>query len=297
MPWPPSARGRLARLARTCRRHAASVSGGMPGPSSVTRSVTDSGAHDGVDRDRRLRRRVRDGIADRRCRSLARPASRPLAPAADRPADRRRTSACAPRRRAALTIRSTISRKSIQSRRNSSAPASMRVMARRLRTISSSAFGLLLDLAEQILLRLGVELVAVIDQAGRRTEDGGERRAEIVRDRREQRVAHALGLGRRRLRADHLARQRARVRARRPFGRRACSSSARASESSGVPSGPCASADHAERLVADAQRHEIPRDDRQCAGVRARWLACVKAQRAAVIAGSIESHPPAARRR
>ena len=40
-------------------------------------------------------------------------------------------------RRAALTTRSTISRRSIQSRRNSSAPASMRVIASRLRTISS----------------------------------------------------------------------------------------------------------------------------------------------------------------
>ena len=47
------------------------------------------------------------------------------------------------------------------------------------------------------------------------------------------------------------------------------SSSARASESSGGASFVLGDADHAERLVADAQRHEEPRDDRQGAGVGA----------------------------
>ena len=51
------------------------------------------------------------------------------------------------------------------------------------------------------------------------------------------------------------------------------SSSARASESSGVDPFRLGYADHAQRLIADPQRHEVPRHDRQRAGVGASRLA------------------------
>ena len=111
-------------------------------------------------------------------------------------------------RRRAVAPRSprarTISRRSIQSRRSSSAPASMRVIARRLRTISSRSSASVLIWPSRSFFAGCVELVAQLDQAGGGAQDRRQRRAEIVRHRCEQRIAHALGFGRR-FGAHHLA--------------------------------------------------------------------------------------------
>ena len=93
------------------------------------------------------------------------------------------------------TTRSTTSRRSTQSLRSSSAPASMRVIASRLRTMPSRASASSLIWPSRSFCAVRAELVAVVEQAGRRAQDRRQRRAEIVRDRRQQRVAHALGLG------------------------------------------------------------------------------------------------------
>ena len=205
MPCPPSACvvSALTNLSNIC----GSACAGMPGPSSVTRSAISCGADDRHPPARGSRPACGQPRCRSRCRSPARPAWRPRAPEANRPARRPRCCCRAPRRRAALTTRSTISRRSIQSRRSSSAPASIRVIASRLRTISSRPSASCLICSEQVLLRRGIELVAIVDQAGRRAEDRRQRRAEIVRDRRQQRVAHPLGFGRG-PGAHHVARER-----------------------------------------------------------------------------------------
>ena len=91
----------------------------------------------GIDDDVRLRRRVRNGIGDDVAERLLDELG--IGPDQRQLGGQSTSIVCAaPRRRAALATRSTTSRRSIQSRRTSSAPASMRVMASRLRTISSS---------------------------------------------------------------------------------------------------------------------------------------------------------------
>ena len=54
---------------------------------------------------------------------------------------------------------------------------------------------LVLDLVQQVPPGMLRELRPVVDQAGRRAEDGRERRAEVVADRGQQRVAHPFRLG------------------------------------------------------------------------------------------------------
>src|SRR5262249_7172835 len=83
------------------------------------------------------------------------------------------------------------------------------------------SFRLMLDLAQEIVLRGFVELAAIIDEAGGGAKNRGQRRAKIVGDRSEQRVAHLLGFGGG-ARLQHLAReQRALERRRRLLGERA----------------------------------------------------------------------------
>jgi hypothetical protein len=55
------------------------------------------------------------------------------------------------------------------------------------------ALGFVLDRADQFVLRRVVETLAIGPEAGRRTQDRGQRRAQIVRDRGEQRRAQAFG--------------------------------------------------------------------------------------------------------
>jgi len=55
------------------------------------------------------------------------------------------------------------------------------------------ALCLALDVAEQIVSGGGIELAAVLHEAGGRAENRGKRRAKIVGDRSEQGVAHPLG--------------------------------------------------------------------------------------------------------
>ena len=77
----------------------------------------------------------------------------------------------APWRRAAFTTRSATSLRSIQSRRSSSAPASMRVIAEVIPDHLVEVLGFFLDLAEQILFRRWIQLVAELDQAAGGTQD------------------------------------------------------------------------------------------------------------------------------
>ena len=58
------------------------------------------------------------------------------------------------------------------------------------------ALRLVFDAAQQLPAGPHLELVGIVEQTRRRPENGGKRRAEVVRDRGQQRIAHALGLGR-----------------------------------------------------------------------------------------------------
>ena len=84
---------------------------------------------------------------------------------------------------------------STQSLRTSSAPASSRGDRKQVADHAVEVFGLFADRRQKIGSLLVAQPVAKVGQAGRRAEDRGERRAEIVADRSEQRVADALGFG------------------------------------------------------------------------------------------------------
>ena len=238
----------------------------MPGPSSVTRSAMASARDVGIDHDVRLGRRMHDGVGDdisdrlldQRCIG---PHQRQIVRQIDLDALAR---AVPPRRTDhALGDFSQVDPVPPQFQR-------ARIDAGDRQKIADhfvEVFGLLLDLAEQILFRRRVELVAVVDQAGGRAEDRRQGRAEIVRDRCQQCVAHALRFGGR-SRAHHFASKRGALSAAAVCSTNV-SSKARASESSGGAVFLLGNADDAERLRADPQRHEIPRDDRQRAGVGA----------------------------
>src|SRR4051812_8875709 len=113
------------------------TSAGMPGPSSVARIETDCCATIAE-----ITRRVPSGACDTTLfTTFPTACSTRLASARISGSFAGKSSAtakAAPRRFAALITRSTISRRSTQSVRSSRAPASMRVIARRFRTISSS---------------------------------------------------------------------------------------------------------------------------------------------------------------
>ena len=135
----------------------------MPGPSSVTRTVTASAVTfasrtmcdpAGVCATA-LPTTFADRLLDQAWRRRA-PAAGPAAAECRCAGGRRAAAPHSPRAR-------TISRKSIQSRRSSSAPASMRVIARRLRTISSRSSASVLIWPSRSFFAAGVELVAQLD--------------------------------------------------------------------------------------------------------------------------------------
>ena len=222
------------------------TSAGMPGPSSVTRNAIAFG----VDRRRRSQRAFPAAYA-----TIALPITLPIACSTSvasartsgRSAGKSTSSGlccAAPARGAdhAFDDLAQIDPVAPQFQRAGIDPRDGQQIAHHV----VEPFGLVLDLAEQVLLRRGVELVAVVDQAGGRAENRRQRRAEIVRDRSEQRVAHALGLGRgsraRPSRATSEARSSAAA-----VCSASVSSSARASESSGRAAWRRANADDAER--------------------------------------------------
>src|SRR5438045_892105 len=68
----------------------------------------------------------------------------------------------------------------------------------------------MLDLIEKISLDRWIELVAVVEKTGRRTQDRGKRGSKIMGNRSQEGVAHMLRLGRR-SRTHHITRERAAV--------------------------------------------------------------------------------------
>ena len=111
--------------------------------------------------------------------------------AADAPASGARPGSC---RRAAARCRST----SDSSTGPVSQPQRPGFQPRHVQQVADEAIeplGLLLDVADQVQPRRGVQRVAVRRQAGGRAEDRRQRRAQIVRDRGQQRRAQPVGLG------------------------------------------------------------------------------------------------------
>ena len=206
----------------------------------------------------------------RHCQCAVRRASHPRAPAAGRPEGR--PGASAPRRAGAPHSRRArrFRARSIQSSRSSSAPASIRVIASRLRTISSRPSASTLISAEQV--ALGRRRRACRHTRSGSSRSRGSRTAACGNHARSRQAAYCAPARSR----SRLALTMSRASEARSSAAAVCSasvsSSARASESSGGVPLVLGDADDTEGLVADAQRHEEPRDDRQGRGVGARRL-------------------------
>ena len=150
-----------------------------PGPDA--RPVVGDGEHDGgrlrprLEPDARRGAAIAHRVSNEVCQHLIeedwvrRRKGQPASPAT--------SNACvAPRRLAVTTARSNSSRRSIQSRLISSAPASVAHHA-------VEALGFVLDLAEEVAPCRLRQSGAVVDEARRGAEDRGERGAEIMADR------------------------------------------------------------------------------------------------------------------
>src|ERR1700674_271544 len=136
-----------------------STSDAIPGPSSLTRSATRPGSTTAS-----TTTRVSFWVCARTLLTTL-PTACSISVSSARTSGNsagRATSNCwaAPRRRTVRTVRSTISRKSIQSWRNSSTPASIRVIASRLRTMSSRPSASLLMLRSRSSRAAGSSLSA-----------------------------------------------------------------------------------------------------------------------------------------